>query len=240
LTGTITAGNLAVTRMVPLAGPDGIVDPHRDLPAALGALAAADPAPNATLRAIAAAWPAPAGWTPTAAVPFSSARKWSAAEFGGAGTWVLGAPEVVLAGSAEGTGILRQAEALAAAGNRVVLLGTAAARVTGDGPLPATAPVALTVLAEQVRDDAAETIAYFTEQGVRAMVVSGDHPRTVGTVAAEVGIADAEAPVDARTLPEDRPISARCSTGGRYSAGSSRTRNGPGSTRSSGVATWSG
>jgi hypothetical protein len=186
LTGTITAGNLAVTRMVPLAGPDGIVDPHRDLPAALGALAAADPAPNATLRAIAAAWPAPAGWTPTAAVPFSSARKWSAAEFGGAGTWVLGAPEVVLAGSAEGTGILRQAEALAAAGSRVVLLGERC------------------------------------------------------TVAAEVGIADAEAPVDARTLPEDRPISARCSTGGRYSAGSSRTRNGPGSTRSSGVATWSG
>ncbi|HEX8930564.1 MAG TPA: HAD-IC family P-type ATPase, partial [Actinomycetota bacterium] len=34
--------------------------------------------------------------------------------------------------------------------------------------------------------------------------VSGDHPRTVGAIAGQVGIAGADHPVDARTLPEDR------------------------------------
>ena len=36
------------------------------------------------------------GWTRTGAVPFSSARKWSAASFDGQGSWVMGAPEMVL------------------------------------------------------------------------------------------------------------------------------------------------
>src|SRR6266540_1382386 len=87
-TGTITAGDLAVQDVVPLgdrpAGAGAV---------ALGAIAAADPNPNATLRAIAAAYPAPDGWEATKVVPFSSARKWSAASFEGHGDFVLGAPE---------------------------------------------------------------------------------------------------------------------------------------------------
>src|SRR5215218_803771 len=121
-TGTITAGELAVAELVRLPGADGQVEP------ALGALAAADPAPNATLRAIAAAWPPPAGWAAADAVPFSSARKWSAASFDGHGTWLLGAPEVLLAGAGAGApdaAVLRTAESHAARGNRVVLLATA-------------------------------------------------------------------------------------------------------------------
>src|SRR5215218_3218886 len=53
-TGTITAGDLAVQELVADGGT-----PEEEATAALGALAAADPNPNATLRAIAAAFPAP-------------------------------------------------------------------------------------------------------------------------------------------------------------------------------------
>ena len=62
------------------------------------------------------------------------------------------------------------------------------------------------MLAERVRDDAAETLRFFTEQGVALKVISGDNPRTVGAVALAVGCpgsrsaADA---IDARTLPDD-------------------------------------
>ncbi|HEV3398971.1 MAG TPA: HAD-IC family P-type ATPase, partial [Actinomycetes bacterium] len=77
-TGTITAGDLAVQE---LEAQDGAVG--EEAAAALGALAAADPNPNATLRAIGRAFPAPDGWRPEAAVPFSSARKWSGASFAG-------------------------------------------------------------------------------------------------------------------------------------------------------------
>ena len=67
-------------------------------------------------------------------------------------------------------------------------------------------PMALVVLAERIRDDAEQTLRFFTEQGVTLKVISGDNPRTVGAVAAKVGVpgvssvADA---VDARELPDD-------------------------------------
>jgi cation-transporting ATPase E len=96
-TGTITAGDLSVRDLVPLGdGQQG--QGHRKEPEALGAMAAADPSPNATLRAIAAAYPPPEGWTATKVVPFSSARKWSAASFDGRGNFVLGVRTKVLSG----------------------------------------------------------------------------------------------------------------------------------------------
>jgi cation-transporting ATPase E len=64
-------------------------------------------------------------------------------------------------------------------------------------------PVALVVLSDRVRPDAAETLRYFQEQGVAVKVISGDHPATVSTIAAEVGIPGAELARDARDLPED-------------------------------------
>jgi len=59
------------------------------------------------------------------------------------------------------------------------------------------------VLAERVREDAAETLRFFAAQGVAVKVISGDNPATVGAVAAVIGIPGAGDPVDARTLPED-------------------------------------
>jgi cation-transporting ATPase E len=202
-TGTITVGNLAVTDLIRLRPAMEPAEAGAQLPAVLGAMAVADPAPNATLQAIAEACPAPTGWHPTATVPFSSARKWSAATFDGRGTWVLGAPEVILGASADGNKILRQAEMLATAGNRVILIAAASEPVSAAEPLPQTTPTALVVLAEQIRADAQETIDYFVEEGVHAKVVSGDHPRTVAAVAGRVGVEGADAPVDARSLPQD-------------------------------------
>src|SRR4029453_14550421 len=89
-TGTLTEGRLVVEE-VELLGEDGS---HRE---ALAALAAAEPHPNATLLAIRESFPDPReGWLSAKPVPFSSARKWSGADFGTRGTWVLGAPDVLL------------------------------------------------------------------------------------------------------------------------------------------------
>jgi cation-transporting ATPase E len=212
-TGTITAGDLSVRDLVDLPGGRG------DLETALGAIAGADPNPNATLRALAAAYPAPDDWTPTKVVPFSSARKWSAASFEGHGNYVLGAPEVVVAAGdggnsgAEGRGaggeLLRRTEEFAVEGSRVVLL-AASPEPIADGDLPrGLKPLALAVLGDRVRSDAAPTIGYFRDQGVRTKVVSGDHPRTVAAVARRVGIPGADEPVDARSLPTDTGALAR-------------------------------
>ncbi len=193
-TGTITAGDLAVQELVPLR------DGGAAAAAALGAIAATDPNPNTTLRAISATYPAPSGWAASAVVPFSSARKWSAASFGERGSFVLGAPEMLLPGPGD---LLRRTEAIAVQGRRVVLLAEAP-RPALDGQLPdGLAPRAFVVLGDRVRDDAAGAVAYFLQEGVRTKVVSGDHPRTVAAVAGRVGIPGADKPVDARTLPGD-------------------------------------
>ncbi len=89
-TGTLTSGDIRMETVEELGG-------EGDARAALGAMAGAEPNPNATLAAIASALPAAEGWRATAVVPFSSARKWSATSFEHRDTWVLGAPDVLLA-----------------------------------------------------------------------------------------------------------------------------------------------
>jgi len=194
-TGTLTEGDVAFDRLELLDGADDAV-----VGAALSALAD-DANANATLAAIGAAFPPADGWTRTATVPFSSARKWSAAAFTGQGSWIIGAPEMVCPDADVPARV--RADALAAEGRRVLLLARSDAALGAEVLPPGTQPRALVLLEEQIRPDAAETLRYFTEQGVALKVISGDNPRTVGAVAARVGMAGADTPYDARELPDD-------------------------------------
>ncbi|MGE5460856.1 MAG: cation-translocating P-type ATPase [Solirubrobacterales bacterium] len=195
-TGTLTEGRLSVDEVEVLEKGE----PHAE---ALAALAASDPHPNATLRAIQEAFPAaPDGWLPGAAVPFSSARKWSATSFGERGTWVLGAPDVLLAGGGEAS-VSQRAEALAEAGRRVVLLTRTDAPLVGEALPGGLRPVAIVVLGDRIRETAGDTLRYFAEQGVDVKVISGDHPQTVAAIAGHLGLAGAADAIDARELPED-------------------------------------
>ncbi len=190
-TGTLTEGRLSVERIERL---DEAVDPAP----ALAALAAADPAPNATLRAIGERFGDAPDWPVEDVVPFSSARRWSGATFDGSAAWVLGAPDV-LSGDRR---VRDRTAALVATGARVLLLGRASHIVLDDGP-DGVDPVALVVLADRVRPDAAATLRYFAEQDVRVVVLSGDAPVTVGAIADSLGLAGAEDPVDAGSLDDN-------------------------------------
>src|SRR5205807_1682598 len=157
--------------------------------------------PNASLRAIAGTFNEPAGWVVATRVPFSSARKWGAVTFSSQGTWVLGAPEVLMSGAAGGD-VERRVDEHARSGRRVLLLARAPGAVDWDEAPSDLTPVALVALAERVREDAADTLGYFASQGVTVKVISGDSPRTVAAIAGAVGVPDAEDPVDARDLPD--------------------------------------
>ncbi|HEV2824528.1 MAG TPA: HAD-IC family P-type ATPase, partial [Actinomycetota bacterium] len=98
--------------------------------------------------------------------------------------------------------LLRQAERIAVEGRRVLLLASSARPLDGEAPPAALVPRAMVVIGDQVRGDAAGTVAWFAAEGVQVKVVSGDHPRTVGAIAGQVGIAGADHPVDARTMPD--------------------------------------
>ena len=200
-TGTLTEGTIVFDELEVLDGT-GVSDDAREdtTREALGALAD-DPNRNATAVALAAEFSSP-GWTRTGEVPFSSARKWSAATFDGQGSWVMGAPEMVLTDNT--SPVRARADELASSGRRTLVLAHSAAALANES-LPADlTPVALVMFAEKVRPDAAETLAYFAAQGVELRVISGDNPRTVAAVAARVGLDDASGGFDARELPEDQ------------------------------------
>lgn len=198
-TGTLTEGSLVFGRMDALDGEEG------QLAEALGAFGAETPVRNDTLEAIARAFPPPPGgtWRLTASVPFSSARKWSSDSFEGKGTFILGAPEIILGAGVEHRQIMERAGDLAAGGERVLLLARAPGVLTEQELPPGIEPAALLTLEEKVRDDAPETMRYFTSQDVTVKVISGDNPATVAAVAERAGVAETGLPVDARSLPED-------------------------------------
>jgi cation-transporting ATPase E len=191
-TGTLTESAMSIAAL-------DILD--EDLPAreALGALAAADPRPNATLAAIARDLPGP-GWPVASATAFSAARKWSSVTFTGHGTWILGAPDMILN---PGHPVVRTAAERAAAGYRVLLLAhTDATAIEGDLPT-SPRPAALIALEERLRPTAADTLAYFAREHVAVKLISGDAPATVAAIARRLNLPGAEEPCDARTLPAD-------------------------------------
>lgn len=195
-TGTITEPGLGI-RGIELLGPTS----EDEARAALSALACIDPpdSRNATASAIAAEY-GEAVVRPRAMVPFSSARKWSAADLGERGVWVMGAAEFVLA---DGDPALDIANEFAKQGSRVVLLARIAQLPEAEGSLAGVAPAALVRLEERIRPDAAQTLAYFREQGVALKVISGDAPETVAAAARGAGFIDIGRPVDGSSLPAD-------------------------------------
>lgn len=169
---------------------------------------------STTAKSIGAAFPAGDLLPAAASVPFTSARKWSAVTFppgsGAPGTWVLGAPDAVLAGSSRRAGAHRLAAALASTGLRTLALAHMPGSLPGSVPEwgesgrlpPELVPVVLLTFREDIRKDAHKTLAYFRQQGVAVKIISGDDPRTVAVLAREVGFGQGAA-YDARNLPAD-------------------------------------
>ncbi|OSP44332.1 magnesium-transporting ATPase [Streptomyces sp. 13-12-16] len=199
-TGTLTEGGMDVTELRVLGDGD-----EAYLRKVLGELGSADPRPNASLKAIIDAYPDTTGWRLTDTLPFSSARKYSGATFeedadGGAVTWLLGAPDVLLDPDDPA---LTETGRMNEQGLRVLLLARARDGVDVDDPAAAEGvrPAALVVLEQRLRPDAADTLRYFAEQDVRAKVISGDNAVSVGAVASKLGLSGTT--VDARRLPAD-------------------------------------
>ncbi|MGI8631365.1 MAG: HAD-IC family P-type ATPase [Solirubrobacterales bacterium] len=203
-TGTLTDGELELVAVEPSPGVEDARLRHD-----LGRLAASAGTHNRTLETLASALPGTPD-RPVAEVPFSSEWKWSGvslAEPAGAQSLVLGAPEVLA-----GPGGMSLPEAVGRsvahhqqAGDRVLVFADAAGTLDEDpsSPLPALRPLGLVVLREQLRPDAAETVAFVRSQDIDLKVISGDAPRTVETVARAVGVDVSQGVAHGGSLPDD-------------------------------------
>lgn len=130
-------------------------------------------------------------------VPFASARKWSGMVFeDGSATnaYVLGAPEVLMPDLKTGAPLLaEQLRQWSDQGLRVMLFAHAAETASlhasdGKPALPDhLRPLGLVALSDELRSDAQETLDNFTKAGIQLKIISGDNPRTVAALAAQVG-----------------------------------------------------
>ena len=197
-TGTLTSGEMVLDRTLALNGV-----PPEEIAAYMAALLRASSDETPTVRALAEAFPASNAPEIAQAVPFSSARKWSAAQAEGLGSVVLGAPERLLKGEA-----LKQAQALAAQGLRVLALLCAPAPLCGEALPEGLVPAALLCLRDALRPNVQKTVRYFGEQGVTLKVISGDSPLTVSHAAAAAGVPGADRMVDLSTIEGEKDYTA--------------------------------
>lgn len=196
-TGTLTTGRLALDAIEPLGASEG------DLRVALGALASIERTPTPVFGMLATMLGSPPDWATEEVVAFSSVHKWSGATFTGRGTWLVGAPEVLLDAMGPGVGVASagRVDELTAAAHRVLLVAYSPHELDTTLSLPKElVPMGLVVMSEELRPDAASTMRYFQEQGVTVKVISGDSPRTVSAVATQLGIPSADRQLDMRTV----------------------------------------
>ena len=198
-TGTITEEKMKLVEVVVFAGRTQAE--NREL---LGAFARAQEADNATMMALKEGLDGEGKeWKTKKVVGFSSRYKYSGVEFENE-TVVLGAPEFVLGD--EYAEYAEKVEEYSEKGYRVLVFGRYDNELTGKKLTGEVKPYGLVLLANAIRENAAETFRYFYEQDVEIKVISGDNPVTVARVAEQAGIQDAEKYIDCTKLKTEEQI----------------------------------
>ena len=135
-------------------------------------------------------------WPVDARAPFSSERKWSGVSFTRKGSYILGAPDVLISGAASGVivsdespGVPRAViESHTGEGRRVLCLAHSENPLSGVKLPDDLAVIAVVVLTDSLRPEAAATFKFFADEGVGLKVISGDDPLTVSSIAEKAGI----------------------------------------------------
>ncbi|MCM1055696.1 MAG: cation-translocating P-type ATPase [Bacteroides sp.] len=156
---------------------------------------------NPTFNAVKTRWGSGISRLPEAkkTVPFSSARKWSGAEFE-KGCLIFGAPEFVLR---EQYGKIREKCERAQREGLRVLTAAYSAESFAETELPrGLKAAALIFIGDVIRKEAPATLGFFDKQGVDIKIISGDNPVTVSKIAHKAGVKNAELTVDASTLSD--------------------------------------
>lgn len=140
-------------------------------------------------------------------IPFSSDRKWGAMTIENIGRIFLGAPEMLLT---QNPPSVSEAQAR---GSRVLILALSQQSLpSSQNQLPENIePLALLEIADPIREDAAETLAYLRSQEVILKIISGDNPVTVSHIAKEAGFADYDSYIDCSKV-DDEELIARAET----------------------------
>ncbi len=184
-TGTITDGKMTVSELINLTSYNLDVKPI--VSSMLNALKDN----NQTAIALQNYFGQDAKYKAIETLSFNSERKLSAVSFENVGTYAFGAPEFVL-DKAEFNKIEKLVNAYAQKGLRVLVFANSKDLLKEDYIPNDFTAISLIIIADNIRDDAIETIKWFKDNNVQIKVISGDNPITVSEVSKRVGIDNAD------------------------------------------------
>lgn len=199
-TGTITENTMKVEQVIPMNG----TDPAK-LEALLCGFVQGMNRDNATMETLQQYFTRPSDEKPLHVFGFSSEWKYCGACMP-SGNYVLGAPEFVL--RAQYDAYRDVIHAYSARGSRVLVFARYNGVLNGKQLIENAEPMAMLLLSNPVRAEAAETFAYFAQNDVDIKVISGDNPVTVSYVAGQAGILNADRYVDATKLKTTEELEA--------------------------------
>ncbi|MBQ3099948.1 MAG: HAD-IC family P-type ATPase [Clostridia bacterium] len=199
-TGTITDSRMKVLDIMPISSNVSIKSLEDKLCALISNL---DP-DNDTMKALHERFMRIDTEKASKVIPFSSKYKYSAATVGKS-NYVIGAPEFILGKRFNTLSDLINEQTVG--GCRVLLFASYDADLQSGSLIPERVnPIGIVKLINPVRENAAETFRYFTQQGVCVKVISGDNPRTASEAAISAAIPNAERYVDLSSLKTDREV----------------------------------
>ena len=130
---------------------------------------------------------------PTKKVAFSSQEKWSGINFKEVGTYIIGAPEMVLK---EKYNDYKKEIEKYSKDYRVIVLAHSNENFN-EKKLPNNLDIkGLILVSDKIRKEAKNTIQYFYDQEVDVKIISGDNPITVSQIAKQVGIKNFDKYID--------------------------------------------
>ena len=142
-------------------------------------------------------------WEAVKKIAFSSQTKWSGISFREKGTYLLGAPEIVL--KKEFNSYKETIEEYAK-DYRVLVLAHTKEEVANEKLPEKIELIGYVFILDKIRKEAKQTLKYFNQQGVDIKIISGDNPITVSKIAKQVAIKKYEKYIDMTTVKSKEEI----------------------------------
>lgn len=195
-TGTLTDGKMVVVGTLPLPRHS-----EEEVSTAIKNVLGATQDNNATANALADSFGREVTGQIQGAFPFDSSVKFSMATVNGV-TYGFGAYGFLPVPKSKE--LDRLISRYTSEGNRVLVVGQIKRAMRNNNPVSSLSALGIVVLADHIKEDAADNIAWFQSNDVTVRIISGDDPATVASIAKRVGVrgADRYVSLEGKSLEE--------------------------------------
>lgn len=142
-------------------------------------------------------------WKPTEKIAFSSETRWSGITFEGRGTYLLGAPEIILQKDWESYHPTLEKYVK---DYRVLVVAHTNQEIKNKQLPDKIELLGIVCILDKIRKEAKPTLKYFEKQGVDIKIISGDNPTTVSKIAKQVGVKNCDKYIDMTTIQNEEEI----------------------------------